>query len=368
MREHSFTPVIRRILTEKYGDIADLLLQQSELLQYLNIKTISADRGSKSRGSFANLYAVYVLVEDYVQRGFHLSGEYSISTGAKFSDLLTRQRQLPFGSKLQNHALNHRMNKEFEKYFPTTNYIPILRDPETRQYWFNENLLGFSISGKTVNIAESVLAIINAYVNAKVGAFNSFIADCERMQTISGSNRDEVTEFLQSLLRPNVDARIFEIVSFAILKVAYSDDSIFWGWEPDNITEEFLTLYKTGRTNANDGGIDFVMRPLGRFFQVTETLDVRKYFLDIDKLQKYPVTFVIKSELPIDEIEKQLREQAEAQYVVQQIVDRYMASIEEIINIPELMRRLKMVTTFGDLNVIIDEIIKHSRVEFDFQE
>ena len=24
--------------------------------------------------------------------------------------------------------------------------------------------------------------------------------------------------------------------------------------------------------NANDGGIDFVMRPIGRFFQVTETI------------------------------------------------------------------------------------------------
>ena len=50
-------------------------------------------------------------------------------------------------------------------------------------------------------------------------------------------------------------------------------------------------LYKTGRTNANDGGIDFVMRPLGRFFQVTETVDVNKYFLDIDKIQRFPLTF-----------------------------------------------------------------------------
>ena len=30
---------------------------------------------------------------------------------------------------------------------------------------------------------------------------------------------------------------------------------------------------KNGRTNENDGGIDFVVRPLGRFFQITETLD-----------------------------------------------------------------------------------------------
>lgn len=43
-------------------------------------------------------------------------------------------------------------------------------------------------------------------------------------------------------------------------------------------------MYKTGRTNANDGGIDFVMRPVGRFFQVTEVNNYDKYLLDIDKV------------------------------------------------------------------------------------
>jgi len=44
------------------------------------------------------------------------------------------------------------------------------------------------------------------------------------------------------------------------------------------VEEDNLELYKTGRTNANDGGIDFVMKPLGRFFQVTETTDVKNTF------------------------------------------------------------------------------------------
>ena len=35
---------------------------------------------------------------------------------------------------------------------------------------------------------------------------------------------------------------------------------------------------------------DLVMKPLGRFFQVTETIDVGKYFLDIDKVQRFPIT------------------------------------------------------------------------------
>lgn len=49
------------------------------------------------------------------------------------------------------------------------------------------------------------------------------------------------------------------------------------------------------------------MRPLGRFFQVTETLDVRKYFLDIDKIERYPISFVIKSEEPVDILGQKLQ-------------------------------------------------------------
>ena len=47
---------------------------------------------------------------------------------------------------------------------------------------------------------------------------------------------------------------------------------------------------------------NFVMQPLGRFFQVTETLDFKKYFPDIDKIQKFPTTFVIKSDEGIEDL------------------------------------------------------------------
>ncbi|MEZ5671054.1 MAG: class I tRNA ligase family protein [Thiotrichaceae bacterium] len=91
-----------------------------------------------------------------------------------------------------------------------------------------------------------------------------------------------VSKFISELLSPIVDARIFEIVSYAILRYYYRNQVVYFGFDPDDIRKENLMLFKTGRTNANDGGIDFVMRPLGRFFQVTETLEVKKYFLDID--------------------------------------------------------------------------------------
>lgn len=365
MKEHDFTPIIRHILNEHFGTYAKDVLQRSELLQYLNLKTVSASRGSKARGSFANIYAIYVLVEDYINRGFSVSGDYHDADGARFTDLLHRQRQLPFGGKLQNHALNHRMNKEFEASFPISEYVPILRDVQTNEYWINENLLLISLNRQTFNIAETIIAIINAYTVAKQSAFHAFIADCEQMQTISVQNSDDVRDFLYTLLRSDVDARIFEIVSFAILKLYYGDISIFWGWSCDEIEEERLVLYKTGRTNANDGGIDFVMQPLGRFFQVTETLDVTKYFLDIDKIQKYPVTFVIKTELDVEEIQQKLRKQATAQYPIKRIVDTYMNSIEEIINIPTLLNRLNSVLQQGKLADVMDEIMTYSKVEFD---
>src|SRR3990167_2045868 len=131
--EHDFTPAIRDILTKHFGDKAEDLFKKSPLLQYINLKTVSATRGSKARSSFANLYAIFVLVEDYIQRKYHMRGKYSKYEGARFSGLFKRQRQLPFGSKLQNHALNHRMNEEFKKFFPQVDVTPILRIVETKR-------------------------------------------------------------------------------------------------------------------------------------------------------------------------------------------------------------------------------------------
>ena len=366
MKEHGFTPVIKDILRRHFEELSDDIFDKSELIQYLNLKTVSASRGSKARGSFGNLYAIYVLVEDYIAGGFTESGDYEIYEGARFSDLLRRQRELPFGNKLQNHALNHRLNQEFRKYFPNSDFQPILRDITTNRYWFNENLLMVQISDKEINLAESVIEIIDAYIVAKQESFNAFIQACERMKTIQEEHPDEVTRFINGLLQPNVDARIFEIVSYAILKAYYSDISFFWGWSLDEILEEKLVLYKTGRTNANDGGIDFVMRPIGRFYQVTETLDVKKYFLDIDKVQKYPITFVVKTNMDVEEILSRIREQAKRQYRVQSIINRYMACIEEVINIPKLEEYLTAVIENGDLDVVIEEIVRHSRLEFNF--
>ena len=365
--QHQFSEQIKTIIQTHFEMVSQDIYDKSPLLQYLNIKTRSATRGSKARGSFANIYAIYVLVEDYVFHGFNEQDGYSNYEGAKFTNLLQRQRELPFGSKLQNHALNHRMNEEFRKYFPQVEYIPILRNVETNRYWFNENLLKIPVVGKTYNIARAILEIVELYVKTKQATFESFIQTCEQIREINAQNQTTIREFILGLLAPNVDARIFEIVSYAILKYYYYDQKVYFGFELEKIQRENLKLYKTGRTNANDGGIDFVMRPLGRFFQVTETLDVRKYFLDIDKIERYPISFVIKSEELPNILQQKLQHGAENQYVIKAIVQKYMDSIEEIINIPILKDRFDKAIKQGYLPQILDEIIKQSKVEFNYQ-
>lgn len=360
--EHGFTKTIKLILNKKFGKKAgNQIYEQSYLIQYLNQKTKSANKGSKSRGSFANLYAIYVLVEDYINQGFNVKGNYKNYEGANFSSLFKRQRELPFGQKLQNHALNNRLNTEFEKFFPTVDYVPIIRDPAKGKYWFNENLLKIKIGNKTYNLAESVIEIIDAYIDAKTSSFNDFINFCNNVRNVSN---EEAIDFIKSLLGIQVDARIFEIVSYSILKYYYHDQAIYWGYKVDDINEDKLSLFKTGRTNANDGGIDFVMKPLGRFFQVTETVDVNKYFLDIDKIERYPITFVVKSNESDKKIKSKIEENARKIYPIESIIKKYMDCIEEIINIPDLLKRLDITIEQGYLHNVLDEIIIQSQVEF----
>lgn len=364
--EHTFTTNIKTILEQHFGKDSEDIFNNSQLIQYLNFKTRSANKGSKARSSFANLYAIYVILEDYIANGFDKQNGYADYEGASFVKLFTRQRELPFGSKLQNHALNNRMNAEFQKYFPASEFIPILRNLETNKYWINEHLLKVNVGKITYNLASVIIEIIDEYVKTKQDAFQRFIKALEEFQEIEKSEPEKVIEFISNLLAPNVDARLFEIVSYSILKYYYHDQHIYWGYEVDKLNKENLQLFKTGRTNANDGGIDFVMRPLGRFFQVTETLDFKKYFLDIDKIQKFPITFVIKSDEAIEDILAKIKDNASKIYLVTAIVDKYMNCIEEVINIPTLNQRFADSIKLGYLKNILDEIITQSKVEFNY--
>lgn len=376
VQQHAFTATIVDILRRHFGDYAEEILANSPVLGYLNNKTRAANRGSKARGAFANHYALYVVIEDYLRNGFAKAGvrePYASYEGARFSDLFKRQRELPFGSKLQNHALNSRLNDEFKKFYPTVGKPPIVRDVGTQRYWIQEDLLYVTIRQRdgrdyTYNIAQSVIDIIDAYVATKRAAFEGFLESCRQIAELGKSDPKQAVQFVIEQLAPNVDARVFEIVSYAVLKAKYGQETIWIGETKDTVAEQLLVLYKTGRTNANDGGIDFVMQPLGRFFQVTETLDVNKYFLDIDKVQKFPITFVVKSSESVENIRAAIRAQAIAKYKIEAVVESYLRSVEEIINVEALVRAFDVVVKSGQLQEVMDEIVAQSRVEFNYNE
>ncbi len=182
--EHQFTPVIMGILEREFGSDAQAVFSASPLLGYVNLKTKAASRGSKSRASFGNLYAIYVLVEDYIKGNFHKSATYKDYGGARFTSLFRRQRELPFGAKLQNHHLNTRLNDEFKQKYPLAGVEPIVRDDQNGLYWFNEQLLIVDLGSKKINLANAVVKIIEAYAAAKRNAFELFMVDCEKLQAL----------------------------------------------------------------------------------------------------------------------------------------------------------------------------------------
>lgn len=369
--EYSFTSSIKSILSKHFGNDAEIIFEKSFLIKYINEKTRSANRGSKSRGSFGALYSIYTLIEDYINGAFIDSGNYSDYEGARQTQLIDRQRELPFGKKLQNHYFQNRTNTDYRKFFPTAEIDRIIiHDQAESRYWINEAQVKLSIGAKEFNLAHAVIEIIDEYKKTKLDAFARFIVSCSELKQLNSGESGKVEEFILNQLAPNVDARLYEIISYGILKFYYHDTVIYWGTEKklESLTAENLTLYKTGRTNANDGGIDFVMRPLGRFFQVTETLDFKKYFLDIDKLQRYPITFVIKSNEPQDILLRKIEADAIKTYNVTSVVQKYMASIEEIINIPMLIYHFKSAIKMGYLTDILQEIIIQSKVEFNYED
>jgi hypothetical protein len=376
LTEHSFSAKILEVLLAHFGEDGKEIFNSSPIIGYINTKTKAANRGSKARGAFANHYALYVVIEDYIQKGFFdgdRKGSYQQYEGARFSDLFKRQRELPFGSKLQNHALNSRLNDEFKKFYPLVGKQPIVREVATQRYWIQEDLLQVEVRRKdgtdtTHNIAAAVIDIIDAYVATKRAAFEGFLDACKQIAELGEKDPSQAIDFVNSQLQPNVDARVFEIVSYAVLKSKYSSETIWIGDTRETVSEEFLVLYKTGRTNANDGGIDFVMRPLGRFFQVTETIDVNKYFLDIDKVQRFPITFVVKTNETSDQIREKIRQQAVAKYKIDAVVNSYMSAIEEIINTDDLSAAFSEVIRSGKLSDVMQEVVNQSKVEFNYEE
>lgn len=338
---------VKDILVENYGEENALsFYEKSPLIRYLDKKMGAIHGDSKTRRSLANIYAIYSILYYYVDEFYQDKERYKQFLGYDYTKLLVFYRKLYGGSKLQNHALNSRVNGEFRnKTSGADKDLIIINDGK---YALHIDFLYVY----DIDISKVCKEIIEKYISLLIEKDNGLVAVLEELR--SAKNCDDKKAKILSLLTENSEARIFEIISYAILKSHYSNIEVFFGYSLETIEKEQLQLFKTGRTNANDGGIDFVMRPVGRFFQVTEVHNYDKYLLDIDKVMHFPITFVVKTlkskDTVLSEIDEFINNRSGGMIIIK---ERYQKAIEEIITINELK---EWILLLGEES--IDQIIK----------
>ena len=362
LRKHGFSKRFISAVEENVETDAKQTIVASHLLSYLHDKMKAAERDSKSRKSFGNIYAIFVVVEDYREKVENSDELLEIIDyqPAQFTDLFSRQRELFGGSKLQNHPLNARCNMEFMNKRSTPDG-PILRDQATQDYWVNQKYLIVQVGGDIVNISAAVIGVVEEYISALKEGFTSFIEYIEHV--IKTDDQKTAQELILRHLGDGSDSRLFEIISFSIMHCHLSQFSTCIGPNQEELRRVPWTLYKTGRTNANDGGIDFVLTPFGRFYQVTEEVDVVKWFLDIDKIARYPITFVVKDSRTSEEIIAAIRSAATEKLDADDVATM-MDCIEEVVNVPNLIRMFNHCVENNRLECVMSHILTHSKVEF----
>ncbi|MBY7944997.1 hypothetical protein KW479_12890 [Vibrio fluvialis] len=325
--------------------------KDSLVYEYIVHKTKAHDRGSKARRSLGNLYALYVLCEAYVN---------GHKDGSRFTDLLARMKSLPFGSKLQNHPLDNRLNNEVERKCKVADkFLPVQEGVAggMKARKISEEFLSQG-GNNPENAANFILDVVNEYIEIINTQQNEYLEEIEESET-----DQEIYNTIVKAFAYESDARLFEIVSHAILYVYYKSKVAYVGDSPQTITAQPLTLYKTGRTNANDGGIDFVLKPYGRFYQVTETLDFKKYFLDLDKMSRFAITFVIKTDKTVSEVLNKIRQDAN-KAMDTSLVERYMGLFEEVITLNELNSALNEVLQSGQQAELKQTVIDNYKLEY----
>lgn len=105
------------------------------------------------------------------------------------------------------------------------------------------------------------------------------------------------------------------------------------------------------------------MQPIGHVFQVTEVLDFKKYFLDIEKINKFPITFVVKTEDSAKDVMKEIKKQAEKEYE-DEILEKYLSCFEEIITIKKLRKYLNVIIEEELLDKFFNDLLKYCSIEY----
>ncbi|MCH5273818.1 MAG: hypothetical protein J1E35_09105 [Lachnospiraceae bacterium] len=351
---------VAEILKKEYPKDYQRIYDGSPMLQYLDKKMKAVHGNSKTRRSLASIYAIYSILYFYQNDFYENVEEYRRFEGYDYIRLFNFYRSLYGGSKLQNHALNSRVNGEFHnKIKDISNDLIIINNGK---YLIH---IDYIYVGR-YDISQVACLIIERYIELLMAKDHALIGVLEKLKSLADYEKKKST--INALLTEDAEARIFEIISYAILKNHYKNIKVYFGYTKETIAEVELELYKTGRTNANDGGIDFVMRPVGRFFQVTEVNNYDKYLLDIDKVMHFPISFVIKTKQQRDtvltDLERYIALRSSGMTVLE---ERYRKAIEEIITINELQEWMQELDN-ADIDGIIRDIDIYYKLEMNMDD
>jgi len=196
---------VKEILAQEFPDNFQDIYDASLLLQYLDKKMKAVHGNSKTRRSLANIYAIYSILHFYEKDFYNSPDQYRAFQGYDYTKLFVYFRTLYGGSKLQNHALNSRVNGEFRnKFQQAVNDLILINDGKYLLHIEYLYILGHDISKVLCRMIEKYIALLTE-------KDHSLIQTLQELQQ-STDNRHKI-EIITSLLNEDVEARIFEIIS-----------------------------------------------------------------------------------------------------------------------------------------------------------
>ena len=170
---------VREILRAEHPQNYQKIYDSSLLLQYLDKKMKAVHGNSKTRRSLANIYAIYSILHFYQEDFYNQPDKYRQFGGYDYMRLFNHYRGLYGGSKLQNHALNSRVNGEFKNKFPTISNDLIIID--NGKYLLH---IDYLYVGHT-DISRTAIKVIEKYVELLVAKDHALIQILQEMQEMT---------------------------------------------------------------------------------------------------------------------------------------------------------------------------------------
>lgn len=201
---------VEDILKAAYPTDYQEIYDKSPMLQYLDKKMKAVHGNSKTRRSLANIYAIYSILFFYQKDFYNKKEAYRQFEGYDYMRLFNFYRSLYGGSKLQNHALNSRVNGEFHnKIKDVVNDLIIVNNGK---YLIHIDYI--YVEGHDISIVSC--KIIKKYIDLLMAKDHALISILEELRGLTDYSEKKTK--INALLTEDSEARIFEIISYAIRK------------------------------------------------------------------------------------------------------------------------------------------------------